>query len=95
MEKITRIVTERKYNVKGKNLKTGESKDFGVYPLTEAINTQSRLIRKVKEDFGLGGCLGRNWSVFIAGVEEHSKKYTMPLSVFVQYAELEETADEE
>lgn len=95
MEKITRTITERKYNVKGMNLKTGESKDFGVYPLTETINTQSRLIRKVKEDFGLGGCLGRNWSVFIAGVEEHSKKYTMPLSVFVQYAEVEETSDEE
>ena len=91
MEKITRTITERKYNVKGMNLKTGESKDFGVYPLTETINTQSRLIRKVKEDFGLG----RNWSVFIAVVEEHSKKYTMPLSVFVQYAELEEAADGE
>lgn len=91
MGKITKIITERRYNVKGMNLKTGESKDFGVYPLTEAINTQSRLIRKVKEDFGLW----RNWTVFIAGVEEHSKKYTMPLSVFVQYAELEETADEE
>lgn len=91
MEKITRTITERKYNVKGMNLKTCESKDFGVYPLTETINTQSRLIRKVKEDFGLG----RNWSVFIAGVEEHSKTYTMPLSVFVQYAEVEETSDEE
>lgn len=91
MEKITRIITERKYNVKGMNLKTGESKDFGVYPLTETFNTQSRLIRKVKEDFGLG-C---NWSVFIAGVEEHSKKYAMPLSVFVQYAEVEEADSKE
>lgn len=95
MEKITRTITERKYNVKGMNLKTGESKDFGVYPLTEAINTQSRLIRKVKEDFGLGGCLGRNWSVFIAGVEEHSKKYVMPLTTFLHYAEVEESDSEE
>ena len=86
MEKITRTITERKYNVKGKNLKTGESKDFGTYPLTAIINTQSRLIRKVKGDFDLGD----NWSVFIAGVEEHSKKYAMPLSFFVQHAELEE-----
>lgn len=91
MEKITRTITERKYNVKGMNLKTGESKDFGIYPLTDSINTQSRLIRKVKEDFDLG----RNWSVFIAEVKEHSKKYTMPLSVFVQYAEVEDTSDEE
>lgn len=91
MEKITRTITERKYNVKGMNLKTGESKDFGVYPLTDSVNTQSRLIRKVKEDFDLG----RNWSVFIAGVEERSKKYVMPLTTFLHYAEVEEDDSEE
>lgn len=83
MEKITRTIIVKSYNIEAINLKTSERIKLGSYTLTAKENTTARLIKKVAEQKGINT---KDYSLYIAGINEHSHKYEMDIDTFIRYA---------
>ena len=89
MNKITRTIVTKVYEISAINLENGEKFVVGNYKLEGELNTSARLIRKIKNEHKLN----KGYSVFVSGMKEEKELYEMPIETFMAYATKSENQD--
>lgn len=82
MNKITRTIVTKIYEISAIKLESGEKFVVGNFKLEGELNTSARLIRKIKNEHNLN----KGYSVFVSGMSEEKAVYEMPLETFMAYA---------
>lgn len=82
MNKITRTIVTKIYEISAIKLESGEKFVVGNFKLEGDLNTSARLIRKIKNDHKLN----KGYSVFVSGMSEEKVVYEMPLETFMAHA---------
>lgn len=82
MNKITRTIVTKIYEISAINLESGEKFVVGNFKLEGELNTSARLIRKIKNEHKLN----KGYSVFVSGMSEEKEIYEMPLETFMAHA---------
>lgn len=82
MNKITRTIVTKLYEISAINLESGEKTVLGNYKIEPDFNTPARIIRKLKEQHNME----KGYSVFVSGMSEEKVVYEMPLETFMAHA---------